>query len=159
MDEAFELLTLMQTGKSDMHPIVLLDPPGGTFWSDFVDFTRRNLVDRGYVSATDLHLFTATDDVAEDADEIERFYSNYDSMRFVGQRLVLRVRRVPDERRLAELSQTFGDILAAGAIERCDPFAVEVQDDDMLDVERVCLSFDNVSYGRLRELIDALNSS
>ncbi len=159
MDEAFELLTLMQTGKSDMHPIVLLDPPGGNFWSDFVDFTRRNLVDRGYVSPTDLSLFKTTDDAAEAADEIERFYRNYDSMRFVGQRLVLRVRRVPDPSRLNELSDAFSDVLADGGIEPCDPLPAEVADNDTLDLERVCLYFDNASYGRLRELIDAINQS
>ncbi|MGH2758464.1 MAG: Rossman fold protein, TIGR00730 family, partial [Actinomycetota bacterium] len=87
------------------------------------------------------------------------FYRNYDSMRFVGQRLVLRLRSVPGEGRLNELSETFGDIVVGGRIERCDPFPVEVQDDDTLDMERVSLSFDNVSYGRLRELIDELNAS
>lgn len=159
LDEAFELLTLMQTGKSDMHPIVLLDQPGGTFWSNLLDLFRSDLVDRGYVSPADLKLFTLTDDVDVAADEIARFYRNYDSMRFVGQRLVLRVQRVPDEATLAELSRSFADIIVSGGIERSDPFPVEVQDDDALDKGRVVLHFDNASYGRLRELIDALNAS
>lgn len=159
LDEAFELLTLMQTGKSDMHPIVLLDHPGGTFWSGLLDFARRDLVDRGYVSPADLKLFTMTDNASTAADEIVGFYSNYDSMRFVGQRLVLRMQRAPDESRLEELSRTFADIIPTGAIERSDPFPSEVQDDDALDAERIAFHFDNASYGRLRELIDQLNAS
>jgi uncharacterized protein (TIGR00730 family) len=159
LDEAFELLTLMQTGKSDMHPIVLLDQPGGNFWSHLVEFVQRHLVERGYVSATDFNLFTITDDAERAADEIERFYGNYDSMRFVGQRLVLRLQRLPDHQRLEELSRDFADIIGSGAIERCDPFPAEIQDEDTLDFERVCLHFDFASYGRLRELIDALNQS
>jgi hypothetical protein len=77
----------------------------------------------------------------------------------VGQRLVLRVRRIPDEARLIELSEAFGDILVDGRIEPCDPFPTEVQDNDTLDLQRLCLYFDNASYGRLRELIDAINAS
>ena len=86
MDEAFELLTLTQTGKSDMHPIVLLDAPGGTYWHNFVEFAKRDLVETGYVSAPDLNLFTLTDDVETAAKEIATFYTNYESMRFVGNR-------------------------------------------------------------------------
>jgi hypothetical protein len=159
LDEAFELLTLMQTGKSDMHPIVLLDQPGGHFWSDLLSFAQSDLVERGYVSEGDLRLIKLTDDVDEAADEITSFYSNYDSMRFVGSSLVLRLNRAPDDARLAELSHGFADVLVDGAIERCDPFPAEVQDSDALDRDRVVLSFDNMSYGRLRELIDAINQS
>ena len=157
LDEAFELLTLMQTGKSDMHPIVLLDEPGGTYWSRLLSFVRDNLLSRGYVGEADLRLLRLTDDVEEAADEITGFYSNYDSMRFVGQRLVLRVRRAPGPARLAELSRRFSDIIVSGAIEATGPLPAEVQDEDVLDRERIVLHFDNASYGRLRELIDALN--
>lgn len=142
-----------------MHPIVLLDAPGESFWSGFLDFARTSLVERGYVGPHDLNLFTLTDSAEEAAEEIARFYANYDSMRFVGQRLVLRLRAVPDEDRLAELAETFSDIIVSGGIQRCDPFPPEIADEDALDRERVVLHFDNASYGRLRELIDALNAS
>ena len=156
MDEAFELLTLMQTGKSDMHPIVLLDAPGGTYWKDFVDFISRDLVGQGYVGLPDLELFTLTDSVDEAAKEIAQFYANYDSMRFVGNRLVLRLKHAPDDETLARLSAEFTDI-AEGPIERIDPLGVEVADEDVLDKQRIALRFDRMSYGRLRELIDELN--
>jgi uncharacterized protein (TIGR00730 family) len=158
MDEAFELLTLTQTGKSDMHPIVLLDPPGGTYWKEFVGLAR-SLVDRGYVSGLDLELFKVTDDVGVAHNEIARFYANYDSMRFVGDRLVLRLQRAPSGERLDALSDEFKDVLVDGTIERIEPLPVEISDDDALDRERVALRFDRASYGRLRQLIDALNSS
>ena len=157
MDEAFELLTLIQTGKSDMHPVVLLDAPGGTYWHGFVDFMKRDLVERGYVSESDLNLFTVTDDVEEAAREIGQFYANYDSMRFVSHRLVLRMDHAPTDEQLAKLTVDFADILAKGAIERCGPFAPEIADDDALDKERICFYFDRASYGRLRMLIDELN--
>ncbi|HYZ90929.1 MAG TPA: TIGR00730 family Rossman fold protein [Actinomycetota bacterium] len=157
LDEAFELLTLMQTGKSDMHPIVLLDQPGGAFWSNLLGVVRADLVERGYVSPSDLKLFTLTDSVEKAATEIDRFYRNYDSMRFVGNRLVLRLQRTPDDETLGALSRDFADIIVSGVIERSDPLPAEVQDDDTLDMQRVVLHFDNASYGRLRELIDALN--
>jgi hypothetical protein len=158
MDEAFELLTLMQTGKSDMHPIVLLDAPGGTYWGNFVGFTKRDLVETGYVSASDLNLFTLTDDVEVAAKEIADFYANYESMRFVGSRLILRVKSAPDDRTLEEMTDRFEDLLVPGTrIERTDPLPVEVADDDELDRERIALRFDRMSYGRLRELIDELN--
>lgn len=157
MDEAFEVLTLMQTGKSDMHPIVFLDAPGGDYWEGMLSFLRRDLVGRGYVSEPDLRLLYATDDVERAADEICHFYDNFHSMRFVGDRLVLRVQHAPDDAQLTALSRAFSDILVDGEIERCDPFPAEVHDDDALDKARLALRFDRASYGRLRELIDRLN--
>jgi hypothetical protein len=156
MDEAFELLTLTQTGKSDMHPIVLLDSPGGAYWKNFVDHAQRDLIDTGYASAADLNLFTLTDSVDEAANEIAQFYRNYDSMRFVGNRLVLRLKHAPDDETLEHLSSEFSDI-AGGPIERTEPLSVEIDDDDELDKERIVLRFDRASYGHLRELIDELN--
>jgi uncharacterized protein (TIGR00730 family) len=157
MDETFEVLTLMQTGKSDMHPIVLLDAVGGTYWEGFLTFVRRDLVERGYVSAEDLDLFFVTDDAARAADEVTRFYRNFHSMRFVRDKLVLRLEQAPGDDILAHLSREFADILAGGAIERAGAFDPEIADDDALDKERIVLRFDRASYGRLRALIDRLN--
>jgi len=157
MDETFEVLTLMQTGKSDMHPIVLLDAVGGTYWEGFLSFVRRDLVERGYVSAEDLDLFFVTDSAERAAEEVTSFYTNFDSMRFVRDKLVLRLDRAPDDATLEHLSDEFSDILAGGAIERTDALDAEVADDDALDKQRIKLLFDRASYGRLRALIDRLN--
>jgi uncharacterized protein (TIGR00730 family) len=157
MDEAFELLTLMQTGKSDMHPIVLLDPPGGTYWRNFVGFVKAELIGKGYVTATDVDLFKLTDDVDIAAKEIGDFYSNFDSMRFVGNRLVIRLNKAPDDATLERLSSDYTDIVVRGGIERAEPLPPERNDGDALDKERIVFEFDRTNYGRLRALIDDLN--
>jgi hypothetical protein len=159
MDEAFEVLTLMQTGKSDMHPIIFLDAPGETYWTDWLEFVRRDLVGRKYVSQTDLRLLLVTDDVSRAVEEICAFYTNYHSMRFVGEKLVIRLETMLTAERLEGLNAEFSDILNGGVIEPTDPLSVEVNDEDALDKPRLRMNFDRASYGRLRELVDRLNET
>src|SRR5690606_11259358 len=97
LDEAFELLTLLQTGKSDPHPVVLLEAPGITFWDEWYDFVLHSQADREFIDRTDLSLFRIAHTPEDAVEEIERFYRNYQSARFVGNRLVLRLLRAPDE--------------------------------------------------------------
>lgn len=157
LDEAFELLTLVQTGKAQPAPIVLLDVPGGTYWRDWRDFVERELVARGYVSEHDLDLVLITDEVQAAVDEVAGFFANYHSLRFVDGRLVLRLLRAPDDATLAELSEEFADIVARGAIERTSASPAELADDDHAGLERVTLWFDRHGWARLRQLIDRLN--
>jgi uncharacterized protein (TIGR00730 family) len=157
MDEVFEFLTLVQTGKSDMHPIVLLEPEGSEYWTSFRDFIIEHLGRRSMIRPEDLDLFTITDDVQEAIDEICGFYRNYQSQRYVGDLLVLRVHEAPDATALDELSAEFADIVETGSIERVEPAEVEVAEDDELGHERVAFHFDRRSFGRLRQLIDRLN--
>lgn len=157
MDEAFELLTLIQTGKAPPAPIVLLDVPGGTYWSGWHDFVQREVLDRGYVSAHDLCFVRVTDDVDEAVDEILGFFSNYHSLRFVGGRLVLRMRTAPSDEDLDAINRDFADLLVRGRIERTGALPAEIADNDALDLERLLVPFDRRSYARLRELIDRLN--
>lgn len=157
MDEAFELLTLIQTGKAPPAPIVLLDVPGGTYWSSWRDFVQREVLDRGYVSAHDLCFVKVTDDVDAAVDEVVGFFSNYHSLRFVGGRLVLRMRRVPPETELDAINRDFADILVRGRIEPIEATPAELADADALDLERLLVPFDRRSYARLRELIDRCN--
>jgi uncharacterized protein (TIGR00730 family) len=157
LDETFELLTLIQTGKSDLHPIVLLDPPGGTFWPSFEKWISERLIDGGYVSAEDRALYTTTDDVQTAVDEIMRFYRVYHSQRFVGGRLILRLKAMPERSALETLSEEFADILTHGTVEPVEPSAEELRDDDACDLPRIGLWFDRMNYGRLRLLIDRLN--
>lgn len=158
MDEAFELLTLVQTGKAPPAPIVLLDVPGGTYWSGWRDFVQREVLDRGYVSSHDLCFVTVTDDVAVAVDELVGFFANYHSLRFVGGRLVLRMRTAPTGSDLETINRDFADILVRGRIETTEPLPAEVADDDALDLERLIVPFDRRSYARLRQLIDRLNA-
>jgi uncharacterized protein (TIGR00730 family) len=157
LDETFELLTLIQTGKSDLHPIVLLDPPGGRFWPAFGEWIEQQLIDGKFVSAEDRSLYTTTDDVGVAVDEIMRFYRVYHSQRFVGGRLILRLKEMPTPESLAALTTEFTDILTHGSIEPVTASPEELRDDDACDLPRIGLWFDRMSYGRLRLLIDRLN--
>ncbi len=158
MDEVFEFLTLIQTGKSDMHPIVLLEAEGGGYWPGFTRFIEEHLVSRGMVLPEDLDLFTVTDNVEVAVDEICGFYRNYQSQRYVDDQLILRVIQAPDGDTLADLSNEFSDILTGGRIERVGASEVEVAEADSLDLDRVALRFDRRHFGRLRRLIDRLNA-
>ncbi|MBF6600653.1 MAG: TIGR00730 family Rossman fold protein [Dehalococcoidia bacterium] len=156
MDEAYELLTLMQTGKTAIRPMVLLEPEGSTYWSDWVQFLRRHLVDNGLVSPADMAFFKLARSIDDGIAEIEHFYANYHSARYVGERLVLRVRRPPTRRQLARLNRDFADIVARGTIAVIPPTGEEARDADCLDLARVAL-YAQYDFARLRQLIDALN--
>ncbi len=158
LDEAFETLTLIQTGKAQPAPVVLLDVPGGTYWSRWREFVEAELLERGYLSPTDLDLLLVTDDVTVAVDECARFYANYHSMRFVGRDLVLRVLHAPDAVRLAQLTEEFADIVVSGEITASGPTPREERDGDELHLDRVVLRFDRYHWSRLRRLIDALNA-
>jgi hypothetical protein len=157
MDEAFETLTLMQTGKAYLAPIVLLDEPNGNYWERWQHFIEEELLADGYISPRDLKLVTISHDPNHAVEEICNFYSTYHSMRWVGSRLVLRLQReIPDDE-LAELNAEFGDIIASGDIARVPVTPSELDDDDVVELPRIAFRFDRTNYARLRELIDRLN--
>jgi uncharacterized protein (TIGR00730 family) len=158
MDEAFELLTLVQTGKAPPAPIVLLDVPGATYWEGWKRFVEEELLEPGYVSPHDLRFVRITDDVAAAVDEVTGFYSNYQSLRFVEGRLVLRMLHAPSDDELEVLNREFADLLTRGRIERMAATSAEVDDGDALDLERLLVPFDRRNYARLRELIDHCNA-
>ena len=157
LDEAFELITLIQTGKSDLHPIVLLEAPGTDYWEPLLGFINDRLLAGGMISESDQNLFLFTTDAGLACQEILRFYTNYHSQRFTAGRLILRVRQAPNEAELALLNADFADIVVEGSIERTTPNQAEIDDDDALDLERITFHFDRRHFGRLRQLIDRLN--
>ena len=157
LDETFELLTLLQTGKAAPAPLVLLDVPGGTYWRSADAFIRTELVARGLVSEQDVHLSHRTDSVETAVGEVLGFYRNYHSIRYVGSILVIRLRAAPTEAELAELNLRFADICVEGGLWATSPLPEEVSDRDNLELARIALAFDRSSHGRLRVLIDALN--
>jgi len=156
LDETFELLTLVQTGKSDIHPIVMLDAPGGDYWKRYEGFLRESLLARGFVDESDFALFTITDDIDVAIREITGFYRNYHSERYVNDHLVLRLKHAPDDRTLKRINAEFADILI-DPLERVDASDAEIRDNDVPDLARVALIFDRAYTGRLRQLIDRLN--
>ncbi|MFV0306595.1 MAG: TIGR00730 family Rossman fold protein [Desertimonas sp.] len=157
LDETFELLTLTQTGKGLPVPIVLLDTPGDPFWSSIDDLIRRQLVARGLVGEDDTNLYLVTDSCDEAVAEIDRFYANYHSLRYVGDDLVLRLRHAPTDEQLAALNERFGHLVERGRIQRSGPLPVERRHDDEVDRPRLRFAIRRHRSGDLRALIDAVN--
>ena len=156
-DELFEVLTLVQTGKRDMLPIVCVDSPGGTYWSNWLKFVQKELMDRHLISPRDLSLVRITDSVDVAFEEIRHFYSNYDSMRYIRDNLVLRLRRPVSDELLARLNSEFADILTSGTIERTETHPFELEDEDTKDLPRIALHFNRRDAARLREMINVIN--
>ncbi len=157
LDETFELLTLTQTGKGIPVPIVFLDMPGDPFWEQVHELITGQLVPRGLVSASDTALYRVTDSCDEAVEEITNFYSNYHSIRSVGNDLIIRVRRSPNDTQLAELNREFAHLVESGEIRRTEPYGVEKRDGDQLDLDRIVMRFNQRGFAELRGLIDALN--
>jgi uncharacterized protein (TIGR00730 family) len=157
LDELFELLTLVQTGKSDVHPIVMLEPSGGSYWQEMDTALRRLLRERGYVDEEDMHLYHLTDDPAEAVDHINRFFRVYHSQRYVGELLILRLSSMPTDDEVEALNREFADILR-DPIVPTQTTAPELRDDDVVDLSRLAVPFDRTHFARLRVLIDRINS-
>jgi len=157
-DECFELLTLIQTGKSPMAPIVMVEEPGTGYWKGwhaFIDSLERHHM----ISADDRGLFSFAGSAAEAAEEICGFYRNYHSQRYVDGTLILRLRREPSPELVAALNDEFGDILTDSKIEAVDASPAEVRDDDHVDLPRLSVPFNRRGLARLRQLIDHLNEA
>ena len=157
LDETFELLTLIQTGKAEPSPVVLLEVSGGTYWHQFEQFVRQEIGSRGLISEDDCVLYRITDDAHHAVAEIRNFYRNYHSRRYVGEVLVLRLRAEPTDDEVTTLNDEFADIVVKGRIEKTPPLPPEVRGRDHLDMARLAFRFDRMHHGRLRNLIDAIN--
>lgn len=156
-DEAFEALTLIQTGKSHLFPIVMVDEPGGTYWHRWQDFVRDDLLARGYISPADLSLYRVTDDPAEAVREVTQFYRVYHSLRYVRGDLVLRLRRPLTEATLATIRADFADLLAAGDFEPTAALPQEANEPALAGLPRLRFRGVRTEQGRLRQLIDRIN--
>lgn len=158
LDEGLEVLTLVQTGKRDMVPIVFLDSPGGDYWASFQEFVRKQLLGRGMIGPDDLALYKMTDDVDEAVAEILRFFRVYHSMRYVHDELVLRLKCRPNETLLERINTDFPDILVDGRFTLGGPLPGEQDEPDLADLPRLSFHFNRRDLGRLRLLIDLLNA-
>ena len=156
-DECYELLTLLQTGKAEPAPVVLVETPGGSYWHGWRQFLDEQTIRPGWVSPDDVALFKIANTVDEAAAEVLGFYRNYHSCRWVGDMLVLRLRVAPTRAELDDINRRFGDIVLSGSIRPVSPFPPERSGHDHLELPRVAFRFDRFHYARLRMLIDALN--
>ena len=158
LDEAFELLTLLQTGKAEPAPVVLLEVPGGSYWKAWDRFLGEEVATRMLITPGDDCLYRIVDTVQDAAREILGFYRNYHSIRWVGDTLVIRLQSRPTDPEIDTLSTSFADIVH-GRIKLLDgPLPAERRSDDFPELPRIALRFDRLSYARLRVLIDDLNS-
>lgn len=157
LDEGLEVLTLLQTGKRDMVPVVMLDEPGGTYWKDFQTYVETRLLARKLISPEDLALYQITDHVPTAIDTIMNFYRVYHSMRYVNNQLVFRLQARPSDELLAEINEQFASILTEGQFTLSGPLPVEEDETELAKFTRLVFRFNRRSLGRLRMLIDFLN--
>jgi uncharacterized protein (TIGR00730 family) len=158
LDEAFEVLTLLQTGKRELMPLVFLDAPGGSYWAEWLAYIKNHLLDGKMISPEDLSLFRVTDSVDETVDELLRFYRVFDRMEYLNNRLVLRLRQRIEDTRLAIYQRDFADILADGAF-RQETESSSNGTPAAAAITKLVFHFNRRSLGRLRQLIDAINSA
>lgn len=158
-DEGFEVLTLLQTGKCQMMPLVLLDQPRGTYWKTWHRYVVDHVLRRKMISRDDLSLYKVTDSCEEAVREIADFYRVYHSARYVRDLLVIRLMRPLPDAALLSINADFADLCAEGSIAPCRAFPVERDEPEAFDLPRLVLRFDRTRFGRLRQLIDRINAS
>jgi uncharacterized protein (TIGR00730 family) len=157
MDEGYEAITLMQTGKSQLMPLVLVDRPGGTYWKTWDKQVREHLLRDALISPDDLNLYSITDSADEAVKIVTRFYRNFHSTRFVKDLFVMRLKHAPTETAIEAMNEDFADIILGPPIKKIDPTPEEREDNECLDLQRIAFGFNRRDYGRLRELVDVLN--
>ena len=158
LDEAMETLTLIQTGKRNPMPLVLIDEPDGTYWSLWQKFFEDELLTQGYLSPSDFYLFERVNSVDAAVECINRFYRRYHSQRYVDKKLVIRMTSELSPQAVEELKERFSDILTSGGDIRTSGSLPEEADEEQLaDLPRLVVDFNRKDFGRLRKFIDAIN--
>jgi uncharacterized protein (TIGR00730 family) len=160
LDEAMETLTLLQTGKHTPIPLVLIEEPcAGTYWSRWLKFMKDELLLQNYVSDTDFSLFECVDSIDAAVKTINHFYRRYHSMRYVNEKVVLRLSSTLNETALNELNKGYADILKEGGkILQSDPLPEEADEPEYAHLQRLVVDFNYYDFGRLRALIDSINN-
>lgn len=159
MDEVFEALTLIQTGKAQVYPMVLVEAKGGTYWKFWEQFVKDHLLRTGMISESDLSLFRVTDDIDEAVEELVGFYRTFHSYRYVGDRLVMRLMKPLAEGEVGRLEKEFGDVVKAGKMVQRGALDAEENEPEMADLPRLVFRHRRGNFGRLRQLIDAVNQA
>ena len=156
-DELCEALTLAQTGKSQIVPIILMDLPGQAYWTAWERFLREAVLSRNYISGQEFSFFKVIDNVDDALREIKTFYRNFHSYRFVRHDLVIRLNHAPAPALIDMLNQEFVNILKGGKITRTEPLAEEADDPSTLHLHRLRVPFNREDFARLRQMIDVIN--
>ena len=156
-DELLESITLAQTGKSQLVPIILMDLPDGTYWSRWQQFLREDVMSRGYITEREMSLFRIRTSAAAAIKEITNFYRNFHSYRFVKHDLVIRLNYPPSPALIERLNNDFADILTGGKVRQSEPLPAESNDPKTLHLHRLLMRFNREDYARLRQMIDVIN--
>ena len=159
MDEGFEVLTLLQTGKTSIVPIILMDRPNGFYWETWRRFLDNDLLELGLISRSDFHLFTITHDVARAVEEIRHFYRVFHSYRWVRDEMIIRINRRLTPHAMEKLNQQFDHLLSSGHIVQRDALPEEEDDVAAKGLPRLALIPHKREFGMLRLLINAINDS
>jgi len=157
MDETFECLTLMQTGKARIIPVVMIDKKGGDYWDSLIDFLSGHVLAQGLIAQEDFSLFRKTDDLQAGVDEVLRFYRNFHSYRWVGTQLVFRLQRQIGDPRIDELNSRFSDLFSSAPLQVSDPLPQETNEPETLSLPRLICGPHRRHFGRMRQLINAFN--
>ena len=157
LDEAMEVITLLQTGKRDMIPVVLLDPPGGQYWPALKEYIHTHLLKAKMISPEDFALFKLTDNVEAARSEVLQFFRVYHSMRYVKQDLVMRLSEPLHPLLLEALNREFVDLLVEGEFKQREALPLEKEETELAHLPRLVFRFNRRNLGRLRMLIDAIN--
>lgn len=158
-DELLESITLAQTGKSQLVPIILMDLPDGTYWSRWREFLRDDVMSRGYIVEREMSFFKILARAEAAVKEITTFYRNFHSYRYVKQDLVIRLNHPPAPALIDRLNRDFSEILTDGKITQTEPLADEADDPDTLHLHRLLVRFNREDFSRLRQMIDEINGT
>jgi len=156
-DELFEAITLVQTGKGQVVPIVLVDLPDRTYWSRWREFLRDDVLSGGYVSERELNLFKIVTSADAAVEEITRFYRIFHSYRFVKKDMVIRLNNAAPPALIDRLNRDFADILTDRQILESEPLPEEADDPGTLHLPRLLVRFKREDFARLRQMIDLIN--
>lgn len=156
-DEAFELLTLLQTGKTNPIPVVFLEPKGYRFWERILQFLTKEWNAKGFIDRGDQHLYKILHTPKQALDHIDRFYKNYHSIRVIGELLAIRLKRAPTEKQLAALEMKFGYLATDGKFRVTGAHPEEENEPELKHLARLVLKFAKKDFSNLRLLIDVIN--
>lgn len=156
-DEAFEVLTLLQTGKTNIIPVVLVEPKEYGFWTEWTKFNKKVLLKKGFIGASDSSLYTIVSSPKKAMDHIEKFYKVYQSMRFVKHLSVIRLKKPLTEKLLAKLNKEFGYLTNGQPMYLSKALPEESNEPEIADLQRLVLPFDRKDMGGLRRMIDMIN--
>lgn len=159
-DEGMETLTLVQTGKRNPLPLILVDEPGGSYWSGWIRFLKDHLLAKGYIGKSDMHLIERVENVDDAVSIINRFYFRYHSLRYIENQVVLRLTSAIDQDRVSALKASFSEMLTPGGdMVLSGPLPREADEPEIAHLTRLVVDFNRQNFGLLKSLIDAVNDA